>query len=572
MEYYFKSDFSIVETFTDAEGNPINLNDFDFEIIYQTTGVNNYRVSKKGTTFTHCSIDEADTSKLNVIFQDHRLGCGKLHREISIKVVNPLFKDYQLVVTHPFTEITLVQNGGDQTTGYASAGIPVVISSPPSVIADIADADSFLGISALGVFFKTTWLNIKAKLKAYFDTIYASITHNHNLNDLTEKSYNSLTDRPSLDFEPANENIQSHIGDEDIHVTSLQKEDFHAHTNKTALDAVKGVNTGDQSSSDFDIKDLSDTTSLRSIWSGKQDALTFSTNIETDKASTTKISAIKTFYDWAVGKFIDLTKIVTTWTATTLDTNIPSEKLVKDSLNLKADIAPANGSTSALRALFIARGYDAYTNTYHCVYNENTGFYEMNGLTDITEAEMIKIYNRSNYTTAMGGYFTFNCFKARTNFPISPQCSAIFDFVYIAELNTNLIAFEVVASLDEGKARISSLRYAFSGCTNLLSIKILNISTCTTATTVQNAFNGCSALVTCLLYKTKIGISFAWSPLLSLASLQYLVTNRANGTTRITITVHPTVWSKLNDSENYPTWNALLVDAVDNKYIDFASA
>ena len=40
----------------------------------------------------------------------------------------------------------------------------------------------------------------------------------------------------------------------------------------------------------------------------------------------------------------------------TLNTNIPSEKLVKDSLDLKADITPANGSTSALRALFIARG------------------------------------------------------------------------------------------------------------------------------------------------------------------------------------------------------------------------
>ena len=46
--------------------------------------------------------------QIKCYFQDHRLGCGKLHREISIKVCNPLFKDYQLVVT-PFTEITLVQ-------------------------------------------------------------------------------------------------------------------------------------------------------------------------------------------------------------------------------------------------------------------------------------------------------------------------------------------------------------------------------------------------------------------------------------------------------------------------------
>jgi uncharacterized protein (TIGR02145 family) len=38
------------------------------------------------------------------------------------------------------------------------------------------------------------------------------------------------------------------------------------------------------------------------------DILTFSTDIEADKASTTKISAIKTFYDWAVGKFQTITQ------------------------------------------------------------------------------------------------------------------------------------------------------------------------------------------------------------------------------------------------------------------------
>jgi hypothetical protein len=79
-------------------------------------------------------------------------------------------------------------------------------------------------------------------------------------------------------------------------------------------------------------------------------------------------------------------------------------------------------------------------------------------------------------------------------------------------------------------------------------------------------------LVTCYLKSIKVSLSFGSSPLLSLASLQYLVTNRANGMSRITITVHATVWAKLNDAVNYPTWNALLVDAVNNKYIDFASA
>ena len=50
------------------------------------------------------------------------------------------------------------------------------------------------------------------------DLLYADINHNHNLNDLAEKSYNSLTDKPSLNFEPANANIQSHISDATKHI------------------------------------------------------------------------------------------------------------------------------------------------------------------------------------------------------------------------------------------------------------------------------------------------------------------------------------------------------------------
>ena len=98
----------------------------------------------------------------------------------------------------------------------------------------VGDSDELLADRG-GNFIKVAFSKVKALLKAFFDNEYSDRSHNHKLNDLAEKSYNSLTDTPSLDFEPANENIQSHIGDEDIHVTSTEK----------------------------------------STWSGKQDALTF---------------------------------------------------------------------------------------------------------------------------------------------------------------------------------------------------------------------------------------------------------------------------------------------------------
>lgn len=48
---------------------------------------------------------------------------------------------------------------------------------------------------------------------------------------------------------------------------------FLTSAERTKLNNTSGVNTGDQSASDFDIKDLADSTDLRDTWSGKQDAI-----------------------------------------------------------------------------------------------------------------------------------------------------------------------------------------------------------------------------------------------------------------------------------------------------------
>ena len=54
---------------------------------------------------------------------------------------------------------------------------------------------------------------------------------------------------------------------------------FLTSAERTKLGNTSGVNTGDQSASDFDIKDLADSTSLRDTWSGKQDAIADLANI-----------------------------------------------------------------------------------------------------------------------------------------------------------------------------------------------------------------------------------------------------------------------------------------------------
>ena len=54
---------------------------------------------------------------------------------------------------------------------------------------------------------------------------------------------------------------------------------FMTSAERTKLGQQSGVNTWDQSASDFDIKDLADSTDLRDTWSGKQDAISDLANI-----------------------------------------------------------------------------------------------------------------------------------------------------------------------------------------------------------------------------------------------------------------------------------------------------
>ncbi len=77
------------------------------------------------------------------------------------------------------------------------------------------------------------------------------------------------------------------------------------------------------------------------------------------------------------------------------------------------------------------------------------------------------------------------------------------------------------------------------------------------------------ALVTIKFLNLSANLKIADSPLLSLDSLSYLVTNAANGTTAITVTVHPTVYAKLTDTSN-TEWHAVLTAAV-AKNISFAT-
>lgn len=66
---------------------------------------------------------------------------------------------------------------------------------------------------------------------------------------------------------------------------------FLTSAERTKLGNTSGVNTWDQSASDFDIKDLADTTDLRDTWSGKQDAISDLETIRSQAGGAIQASA-----------------------------------------------------------------------------------------------------------------------------------------------------------------------------------------------------------------------------------------------------------------------------------------
>lgn len=205
-------------------------------------------------------------------------------------------------------------------------------------------------------------------------------------------------------------------------------------------------------------------------------------------------------------------------------------------------------TSGSLRPLYEAAG---------AVYNATTGYYELHGLTDISEEQMAEIYAIGRgFNFGKDNDYKFAYQRLRTNLlPItsgSQNCG-----VYTAYSANNAVScrcmfgytnrFEVVV-VGIGKTGTEMGLYPldassmFVNCSNLRTVLgVLKMKYCNT---VSGMFTGCSSLRTIKLFEVKIDISFAASPLLYYSSLFYLV-DKASNTTAITVTVHADVYAKL---------------------------
>lgn len=215
------------------------------------------------------------------------------------------------------------------------------------------------------------------------------------------------------------------------------------------------------------------------------------------------------------------------------------------------------------RALYVAAG---------AVYNKNTGFYELNGLTDITEEQMRTIYvqtNHMDYIENMSDVFSGCSFRTNLGFKrLRTTNNRKFNLKNAFRENKQLEVMRLGPDNDVWPMIItenSSFNNSFVGCSSLKSILgYLKF------TSLERIIISLVPLLQDIRIKNLIyNLSIPDSPLLSLESMQYLINNAVN-TSAITVTVHADVYAKIQDTTN-TDWHALIASAQE-KNITFATA
>lgn len=194
---------------------------------------------------------------------------------------------------------------------------------------------------------------------------------------------------------------------------------------------------------------------------------------------------------------------------------------------------------SSLRDLYISAG---------AKYNEATGFYELNGLTDITEEQMRVIYKYAG-TPQTKAAFAYS--KARTNLPMPGMYNGSvygsmfygcpnLEVAYLGNRQSSPTSYDVPLVYTEGNN-------CFYLCKKLKKIygKIYQRNDW------DLTFGDCLALEEVRIAELYSSIQLSWSPNLSKESVQYMITNAkplsGAAVGSIAITLHPTAYARLKD-------------------------
>lgn len=191
------------------------------------------------------------------------------------------------------------------------------------------------------------------------------------------------------------------------------------------------------------------------------------------------------------------------------------------------------------------------------VYNETSGFYELNGLIDITESEMAVIYAVGFLipTAEMRGKyagFSVKTFLANTKQTYASQNKEIdLSNTFRDNLILKKLVFPTTMATPSLLPYIKDFTTTFYNNKNLEEVVgFFNMERITAISVFT--FRLCPKLETIKLYKLKCNISFQECPLLTVedsadSTLGYIVENAANDSP-ITITLHPDAFARVPET------------------------
>lgn len=240
----------------------------------------------------------------------------------------------------------------------------------------------------------------------------------------------------------------------------------------------------------------------------------------------------------------------------------PAQKTTIES-NVAKLIEAGNGVRTERTPLFEAAG---------AVFNDKTGYYELNTLTDITESQMGEIYTNGKLTLSGAGIIGKKC---RTNFFCSNDLNAFsggHGYCNLMGVCNGAESIEVFALCKESRTAafiVYQMSVAFNGAIRLKKIIGAFDFNNQILESARYWFNGCNNLEEVYFRHINQDLYLHTMSKLKAACLEYLIENRINVTSSITIYVHADVMAKLNDETN-TQWHQILADAA-KKQITFAT-
>lgn len=179
------------------------------------------------------------------------------------------------------------------------------------------------------------------------------------------------------------------------------------------------------------------------------------------------------------------------------------------------------------------------------VWNEGTGFFELNGLTDISYAEMIDIWRFTSgpIPDTVAAYTTCGF---RTNLrPVYSDYSISLHSMFSANRGLEVA---VLPQYYSDSVRATNMRDTWNGCTKLREVKnvIRAPQVQTNYAGLYNTFVCCNSLETVWLRQVYDSVDFRWSPKLRLECIKYLIEN-ANNPKAMTLTLHPQAYARVTD-------------------------